>query len=347
MTDNAVKSYACPGCGGELIYRAGTDEMICPHCGRTAKIKAVAALGDFSGEAAVIKLGREPEGKCPNCGAAVPVETHTAATFCTYCKAPILVEANLHDAFCPEKLIPFAFDRAEAQKKFKNWTGTGKLTPSSFKSKATMDKVTGMYVPYWLYSYTVNTAVKADCYNETVSTAGSTESVRKDHYEVTTAITAAYDYVPQDASEKIDDVKASAVEPYDYAALEDFSGPFLSGFFADTYEAASEQYEAVVKKQIEDDMLRAAEEKLNEKYDHVELKESESEFLDPKIVFALLPMWILNFEYLGKTYPLYMNGQTGKICGELPTSKLRVLLVFLLAFAVFFGLAFLIFGRLL
>jgi hypothetical protein len=37
--------------------------------------------------------------------------------------------------------------------------------------------------------------------------------------------------------------------------------------------------------------------------------------------FALLPVWMLNTQWNGKTYTFVMNGQTGKMIGDLPVDK--------------------------
>ena len=37
--------------------------------------------------------------------------------------------------------------------------------------------------------------------------------------------------------------------------------------------------------------------------------------------YALLPVWMLNTRWNGKNYMFAMNGQTGKMVGDLPTSK--------------------------
>lgn len=348
MENNTVKAYVCPGCGGEYIYRAGTDDMICPHCGRTTGIREVEAQG-----ASAVRIGHAEDNagteaaecKCPNCGAGIPLDGTTSATFCDYCKSPLLIGSRLSGSCTPEKIVPFAFDKKKAQENFRKWTGTGKLTPMSFRSAATMDKVTGLYVPHWLYSYTVDTAVKAECYNESVTKSGDTETVTRENFDAETAVSGVYVNVPQNASARTEDDRMAVIEPFDYDALKDFAEPYLSGYYAEKYDASAAEYEAGVKKRIEEDMVSAAGDVLGEKYDHVEVKDSESAFRDASVIFALLPVWLLNFEYMGKTYPLYMNGQTGKICGQLPTSRLKVLLVFLIAFAVFFGIAFLIFGR--
>ena len=40
-----------------------------------------------------------------------------------------------------------------------------------------------------------------------------------------------------------------------------------------------------------------------------------------KIRYALLPVWVLNTRYKDKVYTFAMNGQTGKLIGELPVDR--------------------------
>jgi hypothetical protein len=37
--------------------------------------------------------------------------------------------------------------------------------------------------------------------------------------------------------------------------------------------------------------------------------------------YALYPVWLLNTTWQGKTYRFVMNGQTGKMAGDLPMDK--------------------------
>ena len=49
------------------------------------------------------------------------------------------------------------------------------------------------------------------------------------------------------------------------------------------------------------------------------------------VKYALLPVWLLTTKWRGKDYLFAMNGQTGKLIGDLPISRGRY-------FAVFFGI---------
>ena len=42
-----------------------------------------------------------------------------------------------------------------------------------------------------------------------------------------------------------------------------------------------------------------------------------------KARYVLLPIWMLNTSFNGKIYTFAMNGQTGKITGQLPTCPKR------------------------
>ena len=55
--------------------------------------------------------------------------------------------------------------------------------------------------------------------------------------------------------------------------------------------------------------------------------------------YALLPVWMLHYRYKEKDYTFTMNGQTGKIIGNLPTSGKRAALWFTGIFAGVFVIA--------
>ena len=44
-----------------------------------------------------------------------------------------------------------------------------------------------------------------------------------------------------------------------------------------------------------------------------------------KISYALLPVWLLSTRWNGQNYLFAMNGQTGKLIGDLPASQKRVI----------------------
>ena len=58
-------------------------------------------------------------------------------------------------------------------------------------------------------------------------------------------------------------------------------------------------------------------------YASVGMREGRADFYPSKASYALLPVWMLHTKWQDKDYYFAMNGQTGKLVGDLPTSKGR------------------------
>jgi hypothetical protein len=65
-------------------------------------------------------------------------------------------------------------------------------------------------------------------------------------------------------------------------------------------------------------------------------------FISGSASYAFLPVWVLSTRWNGKPYLFVMNGQTGKMIGDLPVDNGKFLLYFLaialLLFALIFGI---------
>ena len=61
--------------------------------------------------------------------------------------------------------------------------------------------------------------------------------------------------------------------------------------------------------------------------------------------YVLLPVYILNYNYRGKNYSIYVNGNTGKVTGKTPVSALKVALTVLLGIIIIGGIAYLIYAN--
>ena len=56
-------------------------------------------------------------------------------------------------------------------------------------------------------------------------------------------------------------------------------------------------------------------------YDFCHLNGGDISLKRGKVHYALLPVWILNTRWNDKDFLFAMNGQTGKLAGELPVSN--------------------------
>ena len=336
-----IRIYKCPSCGSALEYDGTQDMMVCPHCASKQSVQNVlffesqgqntvagAEYKDHSGTGA-------PEMRCPACDALL-METKdlaTAAKRCPFCQNPVIIESRLTGAYSPKYVLPFKLTKKQAKELFRKWAKKGRLTPSTFKTDATLDQSQGLYVPTWLYTYTMKAALNLTGKKERREKQGDTEVVTTETYDINLSTEGTYERVPANADLTIPRTVMEVLEPYDYNALTEFSLPYLSGFIAEKYQVSAEDLESSVKEALKADLIENSKEQVRG-YDEVTVNSDEIQFTDSKVEYALLPVWLLNYQYGQKKFPLYMNGQTGTIHGKLPLSKGKLALVFGIVFAV-------------
>ena len=118
-----------------------------------------------------------------------------------------------------------------------------------------------------------------------------------------------------------------SIEPYDYAELKPFSTAYLPGFLADKYDVSVEDSRERADKRCTGSLVSALERTVSGYTTCIETSR-DIRLKRGKVHYALLPVWILNTKWEGKDFLFAMNGQTGKLVGNLPVSTKRVVGLF-------------------
>ncbi len=348
-----AKSLACPSCGGIMEYDAISHQMKCPYCGSTMPVDELESHynqvnQEYQQNETTAEEFKQAEGafksyRCSGCGAEVLTDENTTATFCSFCGNPTLIEDRLTGVMMPKYVIPFRCDKNKATEDYLNWAKKGLLTPSMLKSNATIEKITGMYVPFWLYDYSSVTDVMAHCTKVRSYTSGEYRVTETRHFEVARKMTNEFERIPVDASIKMDDTTMDLLEPFHYQEMQDFKMPYLSGFYSEKYDFDSNQMIPRIEKRVAN---YAMEETLKTivgyssvkpHYQNVALNRLKSDY-------ALLPVWMLNYKYNNKDYTFVMNGQTGKIVAQRPISVTKSIVLSTVTFVVTLGVLLLLGG---
>ena len=158
-----------------------------------------------------------------------------------------------------------------------------------------------------------------------------TESHREGDYNVTTTEyydvrregTAQFLRVPVDGSSKMPNAHMDAIEPFDYAELKPFSTAYLPGFLADRYDEDAKTCSPRAQQRMENSTAAALHDTLSDYSEFNTLDESINVRLK-KAHYALLPVWMLHTRWKDQDFLFAMNGQTGRLIGDLPVDKARV-----------------------
>ena len=100
----------------------------------------------------------------------------------------------------------------------------------------------------------------------------------------------------------------------------DFQTAYLAGYLADKYDVDSEHSIQRANERI----IKSTEEAFAstvQDFVTVTTDASSVRLKNGTVKYALLPVWLLNTNWNGQKYTFAMNGQTGKLVGDLPVDK--------------------------
>ncbi len=335
--ESQVLELKCPCCDATLVFGAGSQRMTCEYCTNEFDLDTVKACAESAAIPEQTDLQWEQEEKqqwneaeqssirsfvCDACGGELITNDNTAATFCPYCGNAAILPGRISGGLKPEGVIPFQTTKQDAREAFLKLCKGKPLLPKFFTKEQQLEKITGIYVPFWLYDCgaELNGSYKATRIHSW-SDANYTYT-KTDHYLLRRQADAKYAGIPMDASSKMDDSFMESIEPYDYGLIREFKPQYLSGYLADKYDVESTAGEEQIRQRVENAMNDALQQSFLG-YATV-LPVSRQIGIDhSRARYVLLPVWMLNTRYRGKTYTFAMNGQTGRITGTLPICPKR------------------------
>lgn len=264
---------------------------------------------------------------CTNCGAQVVTDKLTVATSCQYCGSSVVVDQRLTGGMKPGFVIPFKVKADDLPQKLTDFYAERPLLPDNFFYDNQVGEVQGIYVPFWLYDGTVKGSARYEGTDTRVYVMGKYDVTETDFFHCDRAGTMSFDNIPVDASERIDDDLMDSIEPFDYKKMKPFKAGYLTGFVAERFDQSPRQ----VLDRASLRMGNSAESAMESTVEHsnVTLLSSDFKVEDPAVSYVLLPVYLFNCEYQGKHYRYAVNGQSGKIVGEVPICKKKSFFCFL------------------
>ena len=355
-----LSTFPCPSCGGPLKHNPETQMIDCEYCGsaftdeyfkeleekenakngaaETEKAEEDAPKVDWTKEGVVREELLENQAGlfCQSCGAEVVCDGITLATECMYCGNPQIIKKNIDKVKRPDYVLPFYITKENAQKKLMDFYKGKLFLPKSFKDKNRVSKIAGMYVPFWLFSGKGDGGVSYAATKSHVYRSGDYRITETEHYRIYREGSVAFNKVPVDASSKMQDNFMDGLEPYSYDKLKPFAEQYTAGFFAENFDVdvqtCGERSEARMIRSTKDTFKSSV-----TGYDTVIQSSSNLEVKDIQVDYALLPVWMLNTKYKDKMYQFAINGETGRVSGELPIDKIkRNLFFFAVTVAAYF-----------
>lgn len=330
-----LQQYKCPCCDGAIEFDTFAQKMKCPYCDSEFDVETLKAYDaelaeqpqeDMSWQTNPGQEWTEGETEglrvycCNTCGGEIVTDETTGATQCPFCGNPVVMMGQFAGDLKPDLVIPFQVDKKKAIDILHNHYKGKILLPKVFKDQNHIQEVKGLYVPVWLFDADADAHVRYKASRTTTWSDSQYYYTKTSHYSVTRAGSLGFDNVPVDGSSKMDDALMESIEPFHVEDAVDFQTAYLSGFLADKYDVDAqtsiERANQRIRNSTEDAFASTV-----IGYHTVLPVSTNIRLENGKARYALFPVWVLNTRWEGKTFTFAVNGQTGKIAGNLPMDK--------------------------
>lgn len=343
MADPKIEERKCPNCGAPLRFDPEKGMLYCDFCDSSFTVEAAEAaeeahgINEYAGSVAAAneKLAVYI---CKSCGAEVVADPERVALTCPYCGNNIVLSDKLTGKLVPDGVIPFKITPDTLPEAVRRFYKGKKLLPKQFFSDSSIGKVQGVYVPFWLYDCDMLGDISYDgCKNRSFR-EGDYIITESSHFDVRRRVSMHFEKIPADASARMDDALMDSLEPYDYSEIKAFDTSYLAGYVADRFDKEAGE----VRERADSRILRSAIDVTRSTvvgYDSVMDGEAEmSGSTKTSVRYILLPVYLLNISFRNKDYSFAVNGQTGKVVGELPADKATERGWFWKRFGIIFGI---------
>lgn len=348
-----TERFLCPSCGGNMLFNPEKQKLVCMYCSNESDINfekdnineydfyhaEQTSNKDWGNEKRIIR--------CDSCGAETVLDENSTAQFCAFCGSSHIIKTEDKMGIVPESLIPFKISNDKAKELFSNWIKKLFFAPKALKSRHSMERMNGVYIPFWTYdcdTFSSYTAQRGDYYyvteTEWVEQNGErkqvTKQVRKTRWtSVHGNYSKFFDDILVNASNKIDKHIIRKLEPFNLNELTLYKPEFLSGFLAERYSVDLKAGWNSAEETIKSDLNFEIKHQIGG--DEVRSLNVSTSYQNRKFKHILLPIWISAYGYKDKIYRFMINGQTGEVDGESPVSILKVVMLILIIIALIGG----------
>jgi len=332
---STLQEYKCPCCGGAIEFDVETQNMKCPYCDTEFEVETLKSYDEVlkaEGEdnmnwetnAGCEWREGETEGmrvySCESCGGEIVGDETVGATECPFCGNPVVMMGQFSGALKPDYVIPFKLDKEAAKKALNKHYEGKRLLPKVFKDQNHINEIKGLYVPFWLFDADADANIRYKATRVRAWSDSNYNYTETSFFSVVRGGNIGFERVPVDGSTKMADDLMESIEPYDFSQAVDFQTAYLAGYLADKYDVDAEQSieraNTRIKKSTEDAFAATV-----QGYTSVMPEFSSVQLQNGRAKYALFPVWILNTTWNGQKYTFAMNGQTGKLVGDLPMDK--------------------------
>lgn len=283
------------------------EDLFCPNCGAESPRRDPAS--------AVASRTSTHNFVCSGCGASMSYDASAGALRCPFCGSTRLESRPDYKVLSPERVVPFAVDRAAAAAKLRQWLGRGFWRPGDLARQAEVVSMTAVYVPYWVFAARTHSYWTAD-------TSQTPPGARASWYPLAGEHQGEYSGLLIGASGALAAAETGALCPFDLSAG-------VAPQQVDLDNVIVEEFS--VPRKYARPLARAAIENLESEACDAQYVPGQSRNVKVSVRVlgltsqpVLLPVWMMAYRYRDEVFRFLVNGQTGRSTGTAPISWYKI-----------------------
>ena len=350
----ALEKHACAACGAQAEWNPSKQLLVCPFCGTSAPFtvdKESGALVENDLAKALRDLPDEARGwltekrtvQCQSCKAVSVFDPERVGQNCQFCGSPSLVDyTEIKAPIRPQALLAFKFAESQVREQIRRWYASKWLAPGKLKSRALVDRVRGVYIPYWTFDAQAACPWEAEAGHYYYTTESyrdnqgrsQTRQVQHVRWEPASGrVDHFFDDEPVPGTQGVSHVLLRQIEPFATAELVPYDTAFLSGFIVEHYQVVLLQAAQASQDSMTEKLRQMCAAQIpGDTYRNLEIHPT---FSAQTFKHILVPVWLLSYLYGTRTFQVVVNGYDGRMAGQYPKSPWKIALLVLLAIIAF------------
>lgn len=291
--------------------------------------------------------------RCGQCGSEVGMDLGQRSYACPFCDSTYVAEFSPEATGRqrPEFIIGFAVTPAAAHARFQQWlSDNGWFRPGDLAMNAVVDKMRGVYLPFWSFSMLAQSGWQAQIGEHWYRTETYTTTDANGKMQTRTRQVQETEWWPLagrhhryyagylvSGSRGLTQALADQIQPFQLPALRRYEPYFLAGWLCEEYSIDDRVALDVCRQEF----LRREHANVSaflpgDTHRNVEV---DTQFSQVSSDLCLLPIYVLSYHYQGQLFRFLVNGQTGKFVGDKPVSWTRIMIAVGIAVVVVAGIA--------
>lgn len=313
-----AQRFMCPKCGGRMSFAPdGQQKLVCDYCARNQKIGAGVQEADEKDFIVAMATSRghgkplqEQAFHCNGCGAEFILPPNQISASCAYCDSPYVVNLEqTKDLLAPDGIIPHEFDQKRAVRLLIDWVEGNHIKPEQ-----QVDLPRGLYLPLWTFDVGGSIEYTYQIYQNKKTGLGAMKLTEETPVQYTDQYPIMVNDLPLPASKKPSAVFLKLINTFEMKSIKPYDARYLASWPAEIYDVPMADASLDARSQVFGKFKRDLPNLVNRANI---VRTSSANLTIDSFKLNLLPVWITELPFDGRSHLVLINGQSGVVSSDI------------------------------